>query len=162
MKRIQRGFTLIELMIVVAIIGILAAIAIPQYQDYIARTQVGEALSLMDGLKTPIGECVNLEGGALGNCSIPPVVQNAGSLPAAATDTVGNYVAQVDIQAGVMTATMNGSWRRQRVGTGCGRNRHDDAECRQPCVVGVDLHEQPAQQVRAVRLPYVIEIDPAA
>jgi type IV pilus assembly protein PilA len=52
-KKIQSGFTLIELMIVVAIIGILAAIAIPAYSDYTARGQASEAFDLMDGLKTP-------------------------------------------------------------------------------------------------------------
>jgi len=56
LKQAQKGFTLIELMIVVAIIGILAAIAIPAYQNYTIRAQVTEGLTLADGWKTAIGE----------------------------------------------------------------------------------------------------------
>ena len=56
MKQVQKGFTLIELMIVVAIIGILAAIAIPAYQDYTAKAQASEAFVLLDGLKSAYAE----------------------------------------------------------------------------------------------------------
>ena len=65
MKSVQKGFTLIELMIVVAIIGILAAIAIPAYQDYIARTQASEAVSMAGGKKTDITD--NLQNGTCGS-----------------------------------------------------------------------------------------------
>ncbi len=70
----QQGFTLIELMIVVAIIAILAAIAIPAYQDYTARAQASEAVTLLGGMKTPIVEYYNTNGavptvGQLGNAT---------------------------------------------------------------------------------------------
>ncbi|MDO9236931.1 MAG: pilin [Aquabacterium sp.] len=70
MKRVQQGFTLIELMIVIAIIGILAAIAIPAYSDYTARAQASEAFAILDGFKTPITEAVADQGGTAG-CATP-------------------------------------------------------------------------------------------
>ena len=61
-KVVQKGFTLIELMIVVAIIGILASLALPAYQDYIARAQISEAVNFLQGSKTPLAEYYNDRG----------------------------------------------------------------------------------------------------
>ena len=98
MRKMQQGFTLIELMIVVAIIGILAAIAIPAYQDYTIRAQVSEGLNLAAAAKAAVAEDFLNEG-------IPPVDRTDAGMSANATDTSGKYVASVGIAAGVITIT---------------------------------------------------------
>lgn len=75
--QMQKGFTLIELMIVVAIIGILAAVALPAYQDYTARAQAAEALTLLGGLKTPIIDIAGTSG-------LPVACSTQAAVPAAA------------------------------------------------------------------------------
>ena len=100
MKKIQQGFTLIELMIVVAIIAILAAIALPAYQDYVARSQVSEAASLASGARTAVAEQYANTGNFTG-------INNAKAGLNAAGSIAGTYVTSVTVTDGKVAALLN-------------------------------------------------------
>ncbi|HFA1912297.1 TPA: pilin, partial [Neisseria gonorrhoeae] len=101
MNTLQKGFTLIELMIVIAIVGILAAVALPAYQDYTARAQVSEAILLAEGQKSAVTEYY------LNHGEWPEDNTSAGV--ASASDIKGKYVQKVEVNNGVVTATMASS-----------------------------------------------------
>jgi len=97
-KRGQQGFTLIELMIVVAIVGILAAIAIPAYQDYIIRSKVSEAAAALGACKTSVSEYTQT------NAAVP-----ADTAAAGCNDTGTQYVSGLTVANGIITATITGT-----------------------------------------------------
>ncbi|EMS2405189.1 pilin, partial [Neisseria gonorrhoeae] len=101
MNTLQKGFTLIELMIVIAIVGILAAVALPAYQDYTARAQVSEAILLAEGQKSAVTEYYL-------NNGIWPADNGAAGV-ASSSSIKGKYVQKVEVNNGVVTADTTGT-----------------------------------------------------
>ena len=110
MKAMQKGFTLIELMIVVAIIGILAAIAIPAYQDYTIRAQVTEGLNLAGAAKAAVAE-------TFANTGLAPANRTQAGMSPNAVDTNGKYVSSIGVTNGTILITY-GAQANSNIATG--------------------------------------------
>ena len=140
MRNMQKGFTLIELMIVVAIIGILAAIAIPQYQDYITRAKWQDNIARVQSYKTAIAECLQNNNGFITLCDSSTQVTSAtgatfpapggnlsaigqtattGAIVLTGTAGVGDCVVTMTPSAGTTSVT----WAFTNSGTGCGKSK---------------------------------------
>src|SRR5262245_50164835 len=100
MKKLREGFTLIELMIVVAIIGILASVAMPAYQDYLARSQVSEAVVLMSAAKNPLSEYIHDKG------ALPDTAEFNDLVPVRQGKYVDSIVLTGTLSSILLTATM--------------------------------------------------------
>ena len=121
MNKLQQGFTLIELMIVVAIIGILAAIAIPAYQDYTIRAQVSEGMNLAAAAKAAVAEDFLNEGAA-------PVNRTDAGMTATDTDTQGKYVSSVNVANGTIVITYGNEANAQIAGETLGLTPYESVD----------------------------------
>ncbi|HGH6683768.1 TPA: pilin [Neisseria meningitidis] len=157
MNTLQKGFTLIELMIVIAIVGILAAVALPAYQDYTARAQVSEAILLAEGQKSAVTEYYLNHGIWPGD--------NSSAGVATSSEIKGKYVKEVTIANGVVTATMLSSgvnkeiqgkklslWAKRQAGSVkwfCGQPVTRTANAKDDAVTGTDA----AKKIDTKHLP---------